>query len=144
MKKLILLFLLFSLSPIIRAENSSFDDNDSIVANISTILEDINLRMINKNLKNRYKLYPTENMYNFLKLDVYTGRITQVQWSLNTKKEGSAIINSNNLSLGSESLFELYPTENMYQFLLLDKSNGRVWHVQWGLEYKERWIRRIP
>lgn len=39
--------------------------------------------------------------------------------------------------------FELYPTQNMYQFLLLDKVTGRTWHVQWGFEEKERWIQRI-
>lgn len=43
----------------------------------------------------------------------------------------------------SGSLFELYPTQNMYQFLLLDKTNGRAWHVQWGMEDTKRWIRRI-
>ena len=30
----------------------------------------------------------------------------------------------------------------MYQFILLDKTDGRTWHVQWG-EKAERWIRRI-
>ena len=40
-------------------------------------------------------------------------------------------------------VFELYPTKNMYQFILLDKANGRTWHVQWGLEDEHRWIRRI-
>ena len=92
---------------------------------------------------NRYKFYPTENMYNFLKLDTQTGRIEQVQWSLDTDKEGSIIINNEDLSWISGSLFELYPTQNIYQFLLLDKSNGRTWHVQWGMEDNKRWMRRI-
>ncbi|WP_289202817.1 hypothetical protein [Bacteroides acidifaciens] len=76
-------------------------------------------------------------------MDTRTGRIEQVQWSLDTDKEGSVSINNEDLSWSSGSLFELYPTQNMYQFLLLDKTNGRAWHVQWGMKDKERWMRRI-
>lgn len=39
--------------------------------------------------------------------------------------------------------YKLYPTENIYQFLLLDKVTGRRWHVQWGFESSKRWIKRI-
>ncbi|HEV3218228.1 MAG TPA: hypothetical protein VGZ48_00545 [Candidatus Acidoferrales bacterium] len=28
--------------------------------------------------------------------------------------------------------FTLYPTENIYNFLLLDQIDGRVWQVQWN------------
>lgn len=97
-------------------------------------------------LKQRYKLYPTENIYTFLQLDTKTGQIEQVQWSLDTEKEGSVTINGDDLSYGSDygsGRFELYPTQNMYQFILLDKVTGRKWHVQWGMEYLKRWIRRI-
>ena len=30
----------------------------------------------------RFKLYPTDNMYNFINLDTMTGQMTLVQWSL--------------------------------------------------------------
>ena len=53
-------------------------------------------------------------------------------------------INNDDLSLGSGSgTFELYPTKNMYQFILLDKVTGRQWHIQWGMEASKRWIRRF-
>ena len=39
--------------------------------------------------------------------------------------------------------YKLYPTKNIYQFLLLDKVTGRRWHVQWGFESSKRWIKRI-
>lgn len=32
----------------------------------------------------------------------------------------------------SEARHELFKTKNIYTFLLLDKSKGRVWQVQWG------------
>ena len=103
----------------------------------------IEAKILKIEANNRYKFYPTENIYNFLKLDTRTGRIEQVQWSLDNDKEGSTIINNEDLSWSSGGLFELYPTQNMYQFLLLDKSNGRAWNVQWGMKDKERCIQRI-
>lgn len=118
--------------------------NDSIFSYIAELVEDIDMRIYNDQNKNRYKLYPTENIYNLLKLDTQTGRIEQVQWSLDTSKEFSRTINKEDLSWNAGvGTFELYPTQNMYQFILLDKTNGRTWHVQWGLEDKKRWIRRI-
>ena len=94
--------------------------------------------------ENRYKLYPTENIYTFLQLDTKTGRIEQVQWSLDEDEEGTMTINDIDLTFGdSPGNFELYPTQNMYQFILLDKTDGRKLHVQWGIGEKKRWIRRI-
>lgn len=73
-----------------------------------------------------------------------TGKIEIVQWSLDDDKEGSATLNNEDLSLGTGcGTFELYPTKNIYQFLLLDKVTGRRWHVQWGFESSKRWIKRI-
>lgn len=92
----------------------------------------------------RYKMYETENIYNLLKLDTRTGMIEQIQWSLDRDEEVSVTISDVDLSWnGRNGTFELYPTKNMYQFILLDKSNGRTWHVQWGLTKTKRWMRRI-
>lgn len=94
--------------------------------------------------RGRYKMYQTENIYNLLKLDTATGRIEQVQWSLKDSEEMTVTINSSYLSyFGKIGTFELYPTKNMYQFILLDTTDGRTWHVQWGTESKKRWIQRI-
>lgn len=97
------------------------------------------------NGQNRYKLYPTDNIYIFLQLDTSTGRIDLVQWTLeNDEKDGSVTLNNEDLSYGTGyGNFELYPTKNMFQFLLLDKVTGRRWHVQWGFNADKRWIKRI-
>ena len=123
---------------------------DSLLAKIDTLMMINNQLLehldIDLSLKNRYKLYQTENIYTFLQLDTKTGQIKQVQWSLDSDKEGSVTINDDDLSYGygyGSGSFELYPTKNMYQFVLLDKTDGRKWHVQWGMEYGNRWIRRI-
>lgn len=97
-------------------------------------------------VKNRYKLYQTENMYNLLELDTKTGKIKQVQWALKANEEDTFPINNEDLSSPyryGPGTFELYPTKNLYQFILLDKTNGRKWHIQWGLDESHRWIRRI-
>lgn len=95
----------------------------------------------------RYKLYPTTNMYNFIKLDTRTGIMSIVQWSLDDGKEFEYSLNERSLVYewndSGCGTFELYPTTNHYQFLLLNKANGKQWHVQWGFEKTERWVRRI-
>lgn len=93
----------------------------------------------------RFELYPTQNTFNFLKSDKKTGKIYQVQWSLEGEKEFSITLNGIDLSQFSTdgNCFKLYPTKNMWQFILLDGASGRAWHVQWGFEEKNRWIKRI-
>ena len=116
---------------------------DSLVQITNAWLEQIEL---DHSLKQRYKLYQTENIYTLLQLDTKTGMIEQVQWSLDSENEGSVTINNDDLNYGfghGSGSLELYPTKNMYQFILLDKTSGRKWHVQWGMKTKERWIRRI-
>ncbi len=116
---------------------------DSLFQVNNDMLEHIEMDM---SLKNRYKLYKTENLYNMLKLDTETGKIEQVQWSFDDTNEGSIIINDEDLTWGfgkGSGTFELYPTNNMYQFILLDKTDGRMWHVQWGQNSSNRWIRMI-
>lgn len=113
--------------------------SDSLLIDHKELLELIERDL---SLKERYKLYPTENLYNFLLLDTKTGRIDKVQWNLEDNKEFITSVNTYDLSY-SNSHFELYPTQNMYQFIMLDKATGRVWHVQWGLESSKRWIKRI-
>ena len=129
MKKLTIIFYLFLIPLCVFAQNESSIShtktvNDSTLIKIHAIVEDIDFRMHGLD---RYKLYPEI-----------------VQWSLDDDKEGSATLNNEDLSLGTGcGTFELYPTKNIYQFLLLDKVTGRRWHVQWGFESSKRWIKRI-
>ena len=124
---------------------------DSLLSQIDTLIMINNQLLehidIDLSLKNRYKLYPTDNLYTLLELDSKIGRIKQVQWSLDSDSEGTFTINNDDLSFGmgyGSNSFELYPTKNMYQFILIDKTDGRKWHVQWGTGGdKSRWIRRI-
>ena len=121
--------------------------NDSTLVRIDSLLRVNNAWLehieLDLSLKQRYKLYQTDNIYTFLQLDTKTGMIEQVQWSLDSDNEGSVSINIEDLTYGlgcGYGSFELYPTKNMYQYLLLDKTTGRKWQ---GMESSKRWIRRI-
>lgn len=89
---------------------------------------------------NNFVLYPTMNMYTFLKLDTRNGKIWQVQYSMG-ENEFEVVLNDVALvSVGESGQFALYPTTNNWTFLLLDTINGNVWHVQWSQEANNRMI----
>lgn len=85
-----------------------------------------------------YRLFATKNMYTFIKLDTRNGQMWQVQWSV----EGSEYrfettlsdISRVNKEEEKNGRFFLYPTTNIYNFILLDQIDGRAWQVQWGKE----------
>ncbi|MDR0510551.1 MAG: hypothetical protein LBH06_05615 [Rikenellaceae bacterium] len=91
-----------------------------------------------------YKLYPTTNIWTFIKLDTRSGKLWQVQFS--TKGNDyrfQTSINSTDLTYGlgtKAGRFELYPTQNMYNFLLLDRTAGRLWQAQWSMDAADRAI----
>ena len=100
----------------------------------------------------RFKLYPTDNMWTFIELDTVYGWVYQVQYS--TKGPDyrfKSTISFEDLRKGSlyseneiiPGRFELYKTQNMYNFILLDKLDGRTWQVQWSIEPEDRFIIRI-
>ena len=90
-----------------------------------------------------FKLYPTENLYNFLKLDTRDGTIMLVQWSLQGDSRFEYPLNLNSLVTESErsaNRFALYATQNSWTFILLDKKSGNTWQVQWSLNASDRLI----
>ena len=109
---------------------------DSLLQECRKLREDISVY----SSMSRYKLYPTENIYNFLMLDTESGQIWQIQWTIDGENEGVVTINNRDFGIGS---FELYPTKNMYTFIMLDKSTERKWHVQWGMNIENRFIRQF-
>lgn len=96
----------------------------------------------------KYVLYPTTNMWAFLKLDTSNGIITQVHYSLDSNSRGEVMLNSVSLIGYDETpingRFALYPTQNMFNFILLDTHTGQTWQVQWSNESENRDIVRIP
>jgi hypothetical protein len=80
-----------------------------------------------------YRLFRTQNIFMFLLLDTSTGQISQVQWSTETEKRFIEPLNPKPLVAGGKpGRFTLYPTQNIYTFVLLDQVTGNSWQVQWG------------
>lgn len=99
---------------------------------------------VNKDV--RYKLYPTFNMWTFLKLDTRTGTICQVQYSIDGEDSEVYLdspLTSIDENTSENGRFELYPTQNTWTFLLLDQIDGNVYHVQWAVNPKDRIIFKI-
>ena len=94
----------------------------------------------------RYRLFETTNMWNFVLLDTATGRAWQVQYSVDDAPSARLLINEHSLlpdgATEENGRFTLYPTQNMYNFLLLDREDSRIWQLQWSLESKYRGIMR--
>ena len=138
----------------------------------------------------RYKIYPTENIYNSLMLDSATGQIWQLQigvgdtdqiktvlsdfkrantleeitdqykidykyWEeeYNSKPDSIVSVEEKNnwkpstveerlkfKQLQQNGRFELYPTKNMYNFIMIDVIDGRSWQVQWSNEPESRLV----
>ena len=82
-----------------------------------------------------YRLFSTRNMYTFIKLNTRNGKMWQVQWGAESKyrfETTLSVISLVNESEEKNGRFFLYPTTNVYNFILLDQINGRTWQVQWG------------
>lgn len=89
---------------------------------------------------NNFVLYPTTNVYTFLKLDTRNGKIWQVQYAMD-ENEFEVVLNDKPLVYTEKAgQFALYPTTNNWTFLLLDTINGDVWHVQWSQDASNRGI----
>lgn len=107
---------------------------------------DIPIQNISTDSEVTYRLFSTRNMYTFIKLDTRNGKMWQVQWS-NKGKEyrfESTLSDISQVYKDEEKngRFFLYPTTNIYTFILLDQVDGRTWQVQWGKE-DERLVIRI-
>ena len=93
-----------------------------------------------------YRLFSTRNMYTFIKLDTRNGKMSQVQWSTkgNDYRFESTLSDISRVNKDEEKngRFFLYPTTNIYTFIMLDQIDGRAWQVQWGKE-EERAVIQI-
>ncbi len=101
----------------------------------------------------RYKLYPTQNIWNFIKLDTRTGKMWQVQFGMDGDNRSECVLNEQNLVTlfegerivirdGEEinGRFTLYPTQNIYNFILLDQLTGKTYQAQWSFDEENRGI----
>ena len=129
MKKIVFLLLLV----VSLVTNAQSDDNNKVYFSPDTNVT--------------YRLFKTQNMHIFIKLNTRNGTMKLVQFSTsNTMDMMQADLSDIELVTGAEAKngrFYLYPTENFYTFLLLDQIDGRVWQVQWSVKPEDRCVLRI-
>jgi hypothetical protein len=94
----------------------------------------------------RFKMLSTQNLFIFLKLDTATGKIWMVQYGMGDRKGVVVPLDDTSL-LDPEATevngrYELYSTENMFTYILLDTQKGNTYQVQWNIEEENRF--RIP
>ena len=127
MKKLLYILLFIPLA--------LFGQTDEVpIQNVSTDNTDV------------YHLFPTSNMYNFIKLNTRNGQMWQVQWGIESKYRFETLLSDIKRVYEEEEMngrFFLYQTTNIYNFILIDQIDGRTWQVQWALEASERMVLRI-
>jgi hypothetical protein len=94
----------------------------------------------------RYRLFETTNMWTFILLDTATERAWQVHYSVDDAPSAKLVINKDSQladgAVEKNGRFTLYSTQNMYNFLLLDRVDSRIWQLQWSLEPEYRGIMR--
>ena len=96
-----------------------------------------------------FRLFETSNIWTFILLNTANGRAWQVNYSLNDTPAVRLIINGDSLlpegATPKNGRFTLQPTNNMYNFLLLDREDSRIWQLQWSLQSDSRGlVRSIP
>ena len=90
-----------------------------------------------------YRLLPTQNMWTFIKLNTRNGQMWQVQFDVAGSNRFETSLSSTYLVALEEEKngrFTLYPTENIYNFILLDQIDGKTWQVQWSTDPESRGI----
>jgi len=107
-----------------------------------TLKEEVKEQLIQTYDIERFKLFSTQNMWTFIKLDTQTGQMWQVQYSVKGDEERFEYdLNPNPLITTDKKVngrFELYPTQNIYNFILLDRIDGKTWQVQWSFDKENR------
>ena len=89
-----------------------------------------------------FRLFSTQNTWTFIKLNTRNGQMWQIQWDTGSNQFETPISLLSLVSTEKEKngRFFLYPTHNIYNFILLDQIDGRVWQVQWAMKEEDRMV----
>ena len=145
MKRLLTSLLITFISFVAAAQNDTTkvtiqNDTPSLSAKDSLVLREMYnlMSQANKSVLPRYKIYRTDNIYNLIKLDTATGKVWQVQYRMNSIESMVIAIDDNSLLWFWEDeipgRYELYPTQNVNTFILLDTVMGYTYQVQCSIK----------
>lgn len=83
----------------------------------------------------KYRLFPTQNIWTFIKLDTSNGKLWVVQYSINSENRFEVPLSTTSRCStdgAKNGRFTLYSTSNIYTFIMLDQVSGKLWQVQWS------------
>lgn len=91
----------------------------------------------------KFKLFETNDKWIFIKLNTQNGLMWQVKFDIDSDDRFET--NLNTLALVEKenevnNRFTLYPTSNIYTFILMDQMDGKMWQVHWSTKSDERAI----
>lgn len=94
----------------------------------------------------RFQLFETKNMWTFILLDSFNGRLWQVQYSVNGPEYMMYVPINNKPLIPSKGkrIFTIQPMTSMFQYYLINENNGDMWMFQWSMKGEEyRWIKKM-
>lgn len=111
--------------------------NHNIVRRILSIL--IVLMVSATSYGQTFQFFKTKNYHNQLRLNTKTGEVLQIQ------DDGQSWVVHSASTPNGDLLYRywLYPTYNMWTFILLDRSYGKIWQCQFSVE-GDNYIFSIP
>lgn len=141
MKHFVIIILgLFLTLPVWGQSNSAQAQQDSTLIRIQDFLKE-------QNRVGRFKVYSTNNVYTSLRLDTTTGEVWALQIGINKDSDRLSYkicdaVKYDDPDLRTVGRYELYPTNNHYNFILLDTIHGFAYQVQWSTKEDEcgRWM----
>jgi hypothetical protein len=94
---------------------------------------------------NRYTLYKTQNMWTYILLDKFSGKLWQCQYSVKGDEYiMSVAINDIALSNTETNKFTIKPMTSMFQFYLINDETGDMWKFQWSTKGGDYiWIEKM-
>jgi len=112
------------------------------ISTFSQSISEVPIQNISTDNNLTYRLFSTRNMFTFIKLNTRNGQMWQVQWDTksNQFEIPLSLITRVTKEKENNGRFFLYPTTNIFNFILLDQIDGRVWQVQWATEPKDRMV----
>lgn len=90
-----------------------------------------------------FRLFETNNMWTYIMLDTITGKMWLIQYDIQGNNRGGQILSDKNLASDKEEIsgrFTLYPTSNVWTFILIDQYEGSTWQVQWSWEKENTFV----
>ncbi|MPY07333.1 hypothetical protein [Moraxella catarrhalis] len=89
----------------------------------------------------RYDLVKTKNMWTYILVDSFHGKLWQCQYSIKGDNyRFCETINGTALAKTNTRKFTIEPMTSMFQYYLINQQNGKMWQFQWSNKSEDGYI----